>query len=71
MAASEFKTGDVRQVDGEWQEFVHGKWWNWNDRPLCSCTVADDGDGESGPHLVVVEWNPNCARHPFYSDGGS
>lgn len=56
-------TGDVRQVDGRWQEFVNGTWYEWADRPLCSCTVEDDGDGESGPHLSVVEWDPECARH--------
>ena len=59
------KDGDVRQRGDEWQEFVNGRWWNWNDRPLCSCKIMDDGDGESGPHLVVVEWSPTCARHPF------
>lgn len=56
------KTGVVRQVDGEWQEYVNGRWYDWNDRPLCSCHVEDDGNGETGPHLTVVASDPNCAR---------
>ncbi len=31
--------------------------------PFCSCEVRDDGDGESGPHLSIVEEDPNCPRH--------
>jgi hypothetical protein len=57
------RTGDVRPVNGDWQEYVAGAWYAWADRPLCSCEVVDDGDGESGPHLAIWEPDPNCPRH--------
>ena len=48
--------------DGEWYEEIADVIYPWNDRPLCSCTVEDDGDGESGPHLSIVEPDPDCRR---------
>jgi hypothetical protein len=63
-AEREPQHGAVRQhpETGDWQEYVGGQWWDWMARPLCSCEVADDGDGESGPHLVIVEPDPACRR---------
>lgn len=31
--------------------------------PPCSCTWADDGDGESGPSPYIAEADPSCLRH--------
>ena len=54
----------VRQLpDGTWQEQVNGQWFDWNDRPLCECTVADTGGPEDGPCLEIVAVNLDCPRH--------
>jgi hypothetical protein len=49
---------------GDWEEQVNGTWYAWNDRPLCSCEIADNGDAESGPSPYIAAWNPSCERHP-------
>jgi hypothetical protein len=32
-------------------------------RPLCSCELEEDGDGESGPHLSLVSRDEACPIH--------
>jgi hypothetical protein len=56
------KTEVWQSPEGAWYERVGDTWYPWDKRPLCSCTVEDDGDGETGPHLSVVEPDPECVR---------
>jgi hypothetical protein len=39
-----------------------------NDGQLCTCEVEDDGDGESGPHLSLVELDEACPVHGRAAD---
>lgn len=56
------QTQTYQSPEGAWFEKVGDTWFAWDERPLCSCTVEDDGDPENGPHLSIVEADPACAR---------